>query len=33
MAPLHYGAESGHAAVVEALIRVGADVNAIDRVS
>ena len=33
MTPLHYGAENGHAAVVEGLIRAGADVNAADRVS
>ena len=33
MAPLHYGAENGHAAVVEGLIRAGANVNALSRVS
>ena len=31
--PLHYGAENGHVAVVEVLIRAGADVNVVDRVS
>ena len=31
--PLHYSAENGHAAVVEGLIRAGASVNAVDRVS
>ena len=31
--PLHYGAENGHAAVVEELIRAGANVNTVDRVS
>jgi len=30
---LHYGAEQGHAPVVEGLIRAGADVNAVDWVS
>ena len=33
MAPLHYGAKNGHAAVVEGLIRAGAEVNVVDRVS
>ena len=33
MTPLHDGAENGHAAVVEGLIRAGANVNAVDRVS
>ena len=33
MAPLHYGAKKGHAAVVEGLIRAGAEVNALDGVS
>ena len=33
MTALHYGAENGHAAVIEGLISAGADVNAIDRVS
>ena len=33
MAPLHYSAKNGHAAVVEGLIRAGADVNALIRVS
>ena len=33
MTALHYGSENGHAAVVEALIRGGADVNAVDYVS
>ena len=33
MAPLHYGAENGHAAVVKGLIRGGAKVNALDGVS
>ena len=31
--PLHYGAKNDHAAVVEGLIRAGANVNAVDRVS
>ena len=31
--PLHNGAENGHAAVVEELIKAGADVNAVDDVS
>ena len=31
--PLHYGAVNGNAAVVEGLIRAGANVNAVDRVS
>ena len=30
---LHYGSENGNPAVVEALIRAGADVNAVDNVS
>ena len=30
---LHYGSGNGHAAVVEALIRAGANVNAVDKVS
>ena len=30
---LHYWSENGHVAVVEALIRGGADVNAVDNVS
>ena len=33
MAPLHYGIKNGHAAVVEGLIRSGADINIVDRVS
>ena len=33
MTASHYGSENGHAAVVEALIRGGADVNAVDYVS
>ena len=33
MMPLHYGSENGHAVVVEALIRAGADVSAVDKVS
>ena len=32
MTALHYGAAEGHVAVVEGLIRAGADVNAIDNV-
>ena len=31
--PLHYGAKNGHAAVVEGLIRAGAEVNALGGVS
>ena len=31
--PLHYGATNNHVAVVEELIRAGADVNADDGVS
>ena len=30
---LHYGAEHSHTPVVEGLIRVGVDVNAVDDVS
>ena len=30
---LYYFAENGHAAVVEGLVRAGADANAADRVS
>ena len=33
MTPLHDGAKNGNAAVVEGLIRAGANVNAIDGVS
>ena len=33
MTALHFGAEKGHAAVIEGLIRAGVDVNAVDRVS
>ena len=33
MTPLHYGAKNGHAAVVEGLIRAGANVNTVDIVS
>ena len=33
MTVLHYGAESGHDLVVEGLIRGGADVNAVNKVS
>ena len=33
MTPLHYGAKNGHTAVVEGLVRAGADVNAVDGVS
>ena len=33
MTPLHCGAEKGHTAVVEGLIRAGANVNAVDNVS
>ena len=33
MAPLHYGIKNGHTAVVEGLIRAGADVNTVDGVS
>ena len=33
MTALHYGSENGHAAVVEALIRARADVNAVNYVS
>ena len=31
--PLHYGAVNDHAAVIEGLIRAGANVNAADNVS
>ena len=33
MTALHYGAKNGHVAVVEGLIRAGADVNVVDDVS
>ena len=33
MTALHCGAENGQAAVIEGLIRAGASVNAVDRVS
>ena len=33
MTPLHYGADSEDSAVVEALIRAKANVNAVDKVS
>ena len=33
MTALHLGAENGHAAVIEGLIRAGADVNAVAKVS
>lgn len=33
MTPLHFSAKNGHAAVVEGLIKAGADVNAVDFVS
>ena len=33
MTALHYGIDNGHAAVIEGLIKVGADINAVDIVS
>ena len=33
MTALHYASGNGHAAVVETLIRAGANVNAVDSVS
>jgi len=33
MTALHWAADEGHIPVVEALIRLGADVNAVDEVS
>ena len=33
MTPLHYGAGNGNAAVIEGLIRAGANVNAVTIVS